>query len=254
MNGPRDRGLAIALVVGLASVASLAQQPLWQLAPAVAEQSLPLKEEAPVRPGARMKRFDSEKKIIDRFDASAGDRDVVVERWENDGESVGPPPGVSDVAWRTIYSPVVMIVRVTAIEGYLAEDGMWIESRMTGTVTQLLKNATPANLELNSPVFFTASGGTITTGSHSIEALPRTARGRDKQFRKNGDYLIFTVKRPGDVLFAHPHASYEIVGKQLRALRESQGGIHKSIADAGADAVIAEALASRALLPPPRRK
>lgn len=199
-----------------------------------------------------MKRFDPGKKIVDRFDAAAGDRDVVVERWEDDGgETDGTPPGLTDVAWRTILSPVVMVVKVTSVEGRLAEDGNWIESLVTGTITQLLKNATPATLQLNSPVSFLISGGTIKTGTNVLEAINRAGNQRDKPFRENGEYLIFTVQRPGDTLYTHATTSYEIVGRQLRPLRER--GATFSIG-ASADAIITGAAASRNLEAPVRRK
>jgi hypothetical protein len=254
MNRYRSAGLAgtFLLTALIFSLVVEAQQTL-PIVPVLPPPDYPV-EEVPIRPGARMKRFEHGRKIVDRFDARAGDRDVVVERWENEEEGEGPPPGISDVAWRTMHSPVAMVVRVTAVEGYVTPDGTWIESRVTGTLVQLLKNATPARLEPNTSVTFATSGGTIRVGAESLEAVSRTARHRTGQFKKNGDYIVFTVNRPGYNLYVHQAAAFEITGNKLRPLRESQGGIHKRIAEAGADAVVAEAIASRNLQAPSRKR
>ncbi len=252
MPGRFIREIAPAVFLIAATWSSLSSaQPAPPVVPAVSPPPSPA-EEGPVRNGARMKRYDQGRRIVDRFDATAGDRDVVVERWENDGEGEGPPPGISDVAWRTIFSPVVMVVRVHSVEGQVTEDGTWIESRVTSTVIQLLKNSTPANLQTNSPVSFVTSGGALKVGNNLLEARTRTQRYRTKPFRADGVYLVFALRRPGDILYAHPEIAYEIVGNRLRALRETRGGLARRIGDAGADAVIAEAMASRGLQAPPR--
>jgi hypothetical protein len=197
-----------------------------------------------------MKKYDGGK-ILDRFDASAGDRDVVVERWDQlSDDGLGPPPGTSEVAWKTIHSPAVIVVRVTSVEGYLAEGGTWIDSRITGTVTQLLKDSRTSKLQLNSPVTFVTSGGIIEIGDSSLEALTRTRQFRTKPFRTNGEYLIFLQARPADVLVAHPETSFEVAGNQLRPIRPTPGGRQKRLTDLGVDAVAAEAAASRDLQSP----
>lgn len=206
---------AIASVGGPALTTTSAQEQrpqTLQIVPVLPEPTVPVVE-PPLRPGARMKRFQFGKKIVESFDASAGDRDVVVERWENDGEGEGPPPGVSDVAWRTIFSPVVMVVRVNSIQGYVTEDGTWIESLITGTVIRLLKNSTPTDLQVDAPVSFVTSGGQIRVDDYVLQAVTRTALYRTKELRINGEYLVFAVKRAGGTLYAHqklPTKSSEI--------------------------------------------
>ena len=244
--------LALAVTSGVFASSPAAQQQTLPIVPALPPPVVSGQEEAPIRPGARMKRFEEGRKIVDRFDARAGDRDVVVERWEDD-HAEGPPLGYSPVAWQTIFSPVVMVVKVTSVEGYLTEDETWINSRVTATVTQLLKNATSADLRLNSEVTFVTDGGAIKTGSHVLEAISRSGTKRAEQFRKNRDYLIFTVNRPGNLLYAYPPTSFEIVGKELRPLRGPTGNFYKAFVEAGADAVIAEASASRNLQAPVRK-
>lgn len=241
--------VSLGLLFGSLSEPMSAQQQTLPIVPVLPAPVFPVAEQ-PVRPGARMKKFDGGK-ILAKFDADAGDRDVVVERWDQlSDDGLGPPPGTSEVAWRTIYSPVVIVLRVTSVESYLSEGETWIESRVTGNVTQLLKDSRSVKLRLNAPVTFVASGGRIKIGDNVLQALTRTRQSRTAEFSVGADYLIFFRTLPGEVLFAHPENAFQLAGNRLLPMRPTPGGRQKRVVDLGADAVIAEASASRDLKSP----
>jgi hypothetical protein len=239
--------MAVVLAAGVTIAFSTtmdAQQQRLPIVPVLPTPGPP-QDEAPVRPGAKMKRFERGKKISEQFDAAAGDRDVVVERWERDEDAAAPPPGVTDVAWRTIHSAAVAVVTVESVEGFLTENDTWIDSTVTGTVSELIKDVRQTPLQLNGRVSFVTPGGTLKVGDNTLQAITRSAAFRTQEFREGRRYLVFLIERQGGTLFAHPASAFEIVGPKLRPIRPSLGGATKRIADADSDAVIAEAIANR---------
>lgn len=253
--------LAVAGVVtsqgGVASTTTAAQEraqeqrpPTLPMVPVLPQPTVRV-EEPPLRPAARMKPLEPGKKIVDHFDAGAGDRDVVVERWIVDGGVVGPPPGTSWTAWKTMYSPVVFVVRVNDIKGYVTEDGSWIESLITGTVTRVLKDATQADMRVDAPVSCVTSDGRLEIDGSVLQTVTRTGQHRTREFRVNGEYLVFATVRSGGAFFAPPSSTFEIVGNRLHVLRDN--GWAELIAAADADEVCDEVISSAGLQAPRRR-
>lgn len=171
-------------------------------------------------PGKTRKSETQGKRIVDYLEP--GEADVVVERFDFPPDYV-LPPGFSQLGWATVLRPVALTVSLDRVGGAVTADQTWIESTLTGTVVQVLKNSSPVRLSPGSPVALVALDGVIAVGSRRVEA-----RGHGRKAFERGTYLVLASVRESDgALLTSARGAFRIDGKAL----EPMIGAEESIVD-----------------------
>jgi hypothetical protein len=143
------------------------------------------------------------------------DRELVIEDHLTIADKAPPNEGYSLAHWKTVFSDVVLVVRVSQVQSALTLEQDWITTTVRATAQEVLKNSTAAELRQGTQLKFKLDGGEILLGRTRVHAHSKLA----KPFRQGKAYLIFASVGPNDELWAYVDESYELAdGKLLRQL------------------------------------
>lgn len=140
---------------------------------------------------------------------------VIVEKDQSPPLNVNPPQGTRQLEWMTSLVPLVMVIRIDALDPILRPpDEDWVTTTVRARVEEIVKKRGEAPLSVGDSIQFTQDGGDITI--NGVRVLARVPW--SDNFQLGGRYLVFADYVGTDVR-VDPQSSYQVDAQDaLRAL------------------------------------
>jgi hypothetical protein len=114
------------------------------------------------------------------------DRELVIEDHLTIADKAPPNEGYSLAHWKTVFSDVVLVVRVSQVQSALTPEQDWITTTVRATAQEVLKNSTAAELRQGTQLKFKLDGGEILLGRTRVHAHSKLAKHRSDRMTSSG--------------------------------------------------------------------